>query len=61
MGHVLTSLALLALPRSTPLHYSEAQCDRNYSTKSPNRSTIRPHSILKIRKPVRFMRDTRPS
>src|SRR6266849_7135635 len=34
MGHVLTSLVLFALPRSTPLHYSEAQPDRTYSTKS---------------------------
>jgi hypothetical protein len=33
MGHVLTSV-LLALPRSTPLRYSEAKHDRTYSTKS---------------------------
>src|SRR6266576_5359340 len=34
IGHVLTSSVLLALPRSTPRHHSEAQHDRTYSTKS---------------------------
>src|SRR5258708_5983316 len=56
MGHVLTSSVLLARPRSTRLHHSEAQPT---GLTVPNRSTIRPHLYPISKRTLGFLRGIR--